>query len=108
MNDPREGADELLGDLALKQRNIQPHDIIANDGDVDDILWNGPRANSGIQKAGNFLLGSTLVFSSVVVGITFAQKGARILLTPMIAICTFGLRIVYKSLRPSNRGRKSQ
>ncbi len=86
-------------DPQKRQSNTLPPDIIGNDRHVDDVLWNGPRRGSWIQKAGGIVIGGTLVIVGLADVSTFYKAGARFLLAPMLVLAAFGARILYKALR---------
>src|SRR5260370_2122196 len=90
---------KLDDDLLKKQNNTLPPDLIANDRYVDDVLWNGPRSGSRIQKAGGIVIGGTLLFGGLAAANIFYQHGARLLLAPFLALAAGGTRIVYKALK---------
>jgi hypothetical protein len=85
-------------DLLKKQNNTLPPDLIANDRYVDDVLWNGPRSGSRIQRAGGIVIGGTLLLCGLAAVGLFYQLGARLLLAPFLAIAAGGTRILYKAL----------
>lgn len=58
----------LKDDLRKRQSNTLPPDIIANDRHVNDVLWNGPRPGSRIQRAGGIVIGGTLVIGGLADG----------------------------------------
>jgi len=85
-------------ELRKRQRNILPPDIIANDRHVDDVLWNGPRSGSRVQRAGGFVIGGTLLLCGLAATDVFYQLGARIFLAPFLLLSAGGARILYKAL----------
>jgi len=89
----------LEEELRLRQSNILPPDIIANDRVVDDVLWNGPTGRNPVQRVGSFLIGSMLFFMGLVATVDAYEKGARILLTPFLVIAAAGLRVMYMSIK---------
>lgn len=88
----------LDDDLRKRQSNTPPPDVIANDHHVDDVLWNGPRSGSRIQKAGGIVIGGTLLLCGLAAADVFYHLGARLLLAPFVVIAAGGTRIVYKAL----------
>jgi hypothetical protein len=47
--------DKPFEDLRRKQSNVLAPDIISNDRDVNDVLWNGSPNKSGVQRVGAFV-----------------------------------------------------
>jgi hypothetical protein len=98
----------LNDDLRRKQSNTLPSDLIANDREVNDVLWDGPKSGSRIQRAGGIVIGGTLMLSSLVAGADFYQRGARLLLAPFVVLAVGGMRIVYKAFTKRRKRRPSK
>jgi hypothetical protein len=97
-----DGLRHLVEDVRQKQNNILPHDFISHDRDVDDVLWHGPSRGSGIQRAGAFVIGLTLLVGSLSLGSETYEHQAWLGIVPTVAIFWAGIRVVYKSLRGRN------
>lgn len=95
----------LEDELRPGQKNTLPPDIIANDRHVDDVLWNGPRPGSRIQKAGGIVIGGTLFLLGLLNVSIFYGLGARLLLAPIFLLTAFGARILFKALCGRNKER---
>jgi len=88
-------------ELEQRQRNILPHDLIANDSNLNDILWNGPSKPSRIQTVGALAMGSMLSLAGFALAIIAYQGGTWMIGIPIAAVIAFaGVRIIYKSLQP--------
>jgi hypothetical protein len=95
----------LDDDLQKRQNNTLPPDIIANDRHVDDVLGNGPRSGSRIQRAGGIVIGSTLLLCGLSAANAFYQQGAKLFLTPFLVIAAGGTRVLYKALAAKKRAK---
>ena len=93
--------DKHFEDLRHKQRNVLPPDVISNDRDVNDVLWNGSPNKSGVQRVGAFVTGAALALGGLSIASTMWRDRFWIGMVPAAAIGGAGSRVVYKSLRPS-------
>lgn len=89
---------EFVTSLRDKQNNILPPDIIRNDREIDDVLWNGPTSASRIQRVGMFVIGIVLFGMSSVMACASFERSDWLGLIIMSSIAGAGLRIIYKSL----------
>ena len=95
---PDEGP-RFVRDARDQQSSTLPPDLIAKDRYVNDVLWNGPRKHSRIQKAGALVIGGALFLGGTATAVSMWEVRSWIAVVTTAAIASFGGRIIYKSLR---------
>jgi hypothetical protein len=99
------GIRRLANDLRQKQRNVLPPDVIRNDRDINDALWNGSANSPFVQRAGAFVIGATLFLGGLATGSIAYERRSWVALMPISAITVAGLRVAFKSLRHRATGK---
>jgi len=104
LHNDSEGPDEITGKVIRSQRNVLPHEIIGHGGrDADEVLWNGPRDNSSIQKAGVLIFGTVFVLAALSLGSILSSQGAVVGLAVPLLFFAAGVRMIYRALWPKRR-----
>jgi hypothetical protein len=108
MNDPREGVDELVDNLAQKQNNLQPHEIIKHGSGVDDVFWNGPQRHSRVQQIGSVVYGAALLLMCLIFASTAYESRSVLAFLAATLLGGVGLRVIYKGFKGRTVGRESR
>ena len=108
MNDPREEIDEVIDDLAQKQNNLQPHEIIRHGSGVDDVFWNGPQRHSRVQQIGSVVFGASLLLMCLIFVSTAYESRSALAFLAAALLGGVGLRVIYKSFKGRSVGRELQ
>jgi hypothetical protein len=101
--DKRNPAEELVGDIERRQRNITFPDAMLNSSNADDLMWHGSPRITKVQRVGVGLFGIAFLMASVGLGNIMVQDRAWPALVVSTGFAYVGYRLLRNSIRKSDR-----
>jgi hypothetical protein len=87
----------MPAELDAAQRNVLPHDVLRNDRSVDDALWNGSPAPTGVMKAGFIVFGTFFFLGGVAIASEITRS--HIAAIPALLFLIAGTKIFSNAFR---------